>query len=104
MAEYIDRVELLSRIEAAQKSLESDNDVIWEMNQKYFKGLAWAHRLIDDSPVVDAAPVVPALWAHLGGDEWCCTNCGEVIHTEGSWEKPDKKFCNECGAKMDQEG
>lgn len=40
-------------------------------------------------------------WSHLGGDEWCCTVCGEVIHTEGSWEKPTKKYCNECGAKMD---
>lgn len=40
-------------------------------------------------------------WAHLGGDEWYCTVCGEVIHTEGSWEKPTKKYCNECGAKMD---
>lgn len=40
-------------------------------------------------------------WVHLGGDEWCCSVCGEVIFTEGSWEKPDKKYCNECGAKMD---
>ena len=39
-------------------------------------------------------------WAHLGGDEWCCTNCGYVISTEGSWEKPDAKFCEECGADM----
>lgn len=39
-------------------------------------------------------------WAHLGGDEWCCTACGEVITTEGSWEKPKKKFCYECGADM----
>lgn len=102
MAEYIDRIELLNKIEAAQNSLMSDNDAMWEMNQKYYKGLAWAHRIIDDSPVV-VAPVVSARWAHLSGDEWCCTHCGEVIHTEGSWEKPDKKFCYECGAKMDQE-
>lgn len=42
-------------------------------------------------------------WAHLGGDEWCCSSCGNVIHTEGSWEKPGKKYCEECGAKMDLE-
>lgn len=42
-------------------------------------------------------------WAHLGGDEWCCTNCGWVITTEGSWEKPTEKYCNECGTKMDLE-
>ena len=54
-------------------------------------------------PTVDAVEVVHGRWAHLGGDEWCCTACGEVIHTEGSWEKPSKKYCNECGAKMDGE-
>lgn len=39
-------------------------------------------------------------WAHIGGDEWCCSNCGHVISTEGSWEKPEKKFCEECGCDM----
>ena len=57
--------------------------------------------LIDQIPAVDAAPVRHGKWAHLGGDEWCCTACGDVIHTEGSWEKPTKKYCSECGAKMD---
>ena len=58
---------------------------------------------VEMAPTIDAVEVVHAHWAHLGGDEWCCTACGEVIHTEGSWEKPDKKFCYECGAKMDLE-
>ena len=49
-------------------------------------------------PVADVASVVHAEWRHLGGDEWCCTHCAEVIHTEGSWETPDKHFCYECGA------
>lgn len=40
-------------------------------------------------------------WEHLGGDEWCCSICGLVITTEGSWEKPTKKYCDECGAKME---
>lgn len=26
-----------------------------------------------------------------------------VITTEGSWDKPDKKYCENCGAKMDEE-
>lgn len=42
-------------------------------------------------------------WAHLGGDEWCCSACGFVITTEGSWDKPTKKYCEDCGAKMDGE-
>lgn len=45
--------------------------------------------------------VVHARWAHLGGDEWCCSACGFVITTEGSWDKPTKKYCEDCGARMD---
>lgn len=51
----------------------------------------------------DVAPVVYGRWVHLGGDEWCCSACGFVITTEGSWDKPTKKYCEDCGAKMEQE-
>ena len=53
------------------------------------------------APVADVAAVVHTRWAHLGGDEWCCPACGFVITTEGSWDKPTKKYCEDCGAKMD---
>lgn len=56
---------------------------------------------ISNLPAADAAPVVHTRWAHLGGDEWCCPVCGFVITTEGSWDKPTKKYCEDCGAKMD---
>lgn len=49
----------------------------------------------------DVAPVVHTRWGHLGGDEWICPACGFVITTEGSWDKPTKKYCENCGAKMD---
>ena len=52
-------------------------------------------------PTADVAPVVHGRWAHLGGDEWCCSVCGFVITTEGSWDKPTQKYCENCGAKMD---
>ena len=57
--------------------------------------------LIEKAPTVDAVPVVYGRWAHLGGDEWCCSACGFVITTDGSWDKPTKKYCEDCGAKMD---
>lgn len=57
--------------------------------------------LVDSVPTVDAVPVVHGRWAHLGGDEWCCSACGFVITTEGSWDKPTKKHCEDCGARMD---
>lgn len=49
----------------------------------------------------DVAPVVYGRWLHLGGNEWCCSACGFVITTEGNWDKPAKKYCEDCGAKMD---
>ena len=60
-----------------------------------------AEQLLDEIPAADVAPVVHGIWAHLGGDEWCCSACGFVITTEGSWDKPAKKYCEDCGAKMD---
>lgn len=57
---------------------------------------------IENFPTVDVAPVVHGCWVHLGGDEWCCSACGFVITTEGSWDKPTKKYCENCGAKMDE--
>ena len=56
---------------------------------------------IRKAPAAGVAPVVHTRWAHLGGDEWCCPVCGFVITTEGSWDKPTKKYCEDCGAKMD---
>lgn len=65
---------------------------------------AFVRRVLNDRnliPAADAVPVVYGRWAHLGGDEWCCSACGFVITTEGSWDKPTKKYCEDCGAKMD---
>lgn len=67
---------------------------------------AWAKGLepsqyIEALPAADVAQVVYGRWEHLGGDEWCCSACGFVLTTEGSWDKPTKKYCEDCGAKMD---
>ena len=55
-----------------------------------------------EEDAADVAPVRHGRWAHLGGDEWCCSACGFVITTEGSWDKPIKKYCEDCGARMDE--
>ena len=83
MAEYIER-------EAAIKAAK----------HAWAKGLE-PSQYIEALPAADVAPVVPGWWEHLGGDEWCCPVCGFVITTEGSWDKPTKKYCEDCGAKMD---
>lgn len=83
MAEYIERS---AAIEAAKHA--------------WAKGLEPSQH-IEALPAADVAPVVHTQWAHIGGDEWCCPACGFVITTEGSWDKPTQKYCENCGAKMD---
>lgn len=89
MAECIERDVVMKRIMAA----------------KWMDGYdgAMAMEIAASAPAADVAPVVYGRWVHLGGDEWCCSACGFVISTEGSWEKPTKKYCEDCGAKMEQE-
>ena len=85
MAEYIDR----------EAFIEAVKDIpMWGSVAVIFA---------DSIPAADVAPVVHGRWVHLGGDEWCCSACGFVISTEGSWEKPTQKYCEDCGAKMGQE-
>ena len=85
MAEYIKREALVHRLKSPY---------LFNITQRIFE-------IISEIPAADVAPVVHTRWAHLGGDEWCCPVCGFVITTEGSWDKPTKKYCEDCGAKMD---
>lgn len=101
IAEYIER-------EAFLKDIEERYCLPCEEKGKDHNGCmcraCWVDDMcgeVIDAPAVDVAPVVHGRWAHLGGDEWCCSACGFVITTEGSWDKPTKKYCEDCGAKMD---
>ena len=85
MAEYIDR------------------EAVIDLITRRYENPEICTQEINSIPVADVAPVVHGRWAHLGGDEWCCPVCGFVITTEGSWDKPAKKYCEDCGAKMDGE-
>ena len=85
MPEYIEREKVLSKaapVEGCFSDMISAYDVLM-------------------LPAADVAPVVHSRWAHFGGDEWGCPVCGFVITTEGSWDKPTKKYCENCGTKMD---
>lgn len=98
MSDYISR-------EAAIKEFgDADADVIADYGADYGSEYGYSINKVRGVlrlvPAADVAPVVHGEWRHSGGDEWCCTNCGNVIHTEGSWERPEQKYCDECGAKM----
>ena len=79
-------------------------------HQKVFShDFGWNTTVLDALDVAiktlrDVRPVVRGKWKHMSGDEWCCSNCGYVISTEGSWEHPlhdrEKFFCERCGADM----
>ena len=73
------------------------------VDDRICEGLYEAIELINEIHPEDIAPVTRGQWMHLGGDEWCCSVCGFVITTEGSWDKPTKKYCEDCGAKMEGE-
>lgn len=92
MTEYIERE---AAIDAIMKVYVRTAG--YKARERVFEAEEAVHRL----PVADVAPVVHGRWAHLGGDEWCCSACGFVITTEGSWDKPTKKYCEDCGARMD---
>ena len=82
MAEYIDREEYCEKYcRCSNEYCDKESCPIWK------------------APAADVAPVVHTRWAHLGGDEWCCPVCGFVITTEGSWDKPTKKYCEDCGGQ-----
>lgn len=102
MAEYIRRDAAICKIEQINPV---DYGAMWDYEAHHWAGecLRDCKEAIDSIPAADVAPVVYGRWEHLGGDEWCCSACGFVITTEGSWDKPTKKYCEDCGAKMDGE-
>lgn len=101
MPRYIDADALVEEIRKAQISLETNNDALWNINQKYYKGLAWAHRLTLDAPIADVREVkngerkeIRNAYGELEG--WLC-ECGRE-------SKIKENYCPNCGAKMDRKG
>lgn len=99
MGDLISREALLEEIKKDLKEKDTSGNTA-----PFITGLIYRQfdieKIIEEQPQVEAVPVVHGEWRHIGGDEWCCSECGNVISTEGSWEKPTGKFCEECGADM----
>lgn len=92
MAEYIERKSLIDEFDRLGLGDHSFVERVFSDGVR---------TIIAGIPAADVVPVVHGRWAHLGGDEWCCSVCGFVITTEGSWDNPTKKYCEDCGARMD---
>lgn len=97
MSKYIDREELIRDIISDMALFMGTPDDVQKHDEQCNRAISY----IESATGADVVPVVHARWAHLGGDEWCCYACGFVITTEGSWDKPTKKYCEDCGARMD---
>jgi hypothetical protein len=95
MAEYIKREAIM------EFPIRKDRCDKERANEHFIFGIESVLEYVENLPAADVAPVVHGRWTHLGGDEWCCSACGFVITTEGNWDKPTKKYCEDCGAKMD---
>lgn len=90
MAEYINREELLRRMERV--TLEAG-----------FSGYHLAKAIISHTPAADVAPVVHGRWGEYERfpmmpslDGYPCSQCG-------SHEQSKRAFCPNCGAKMNLE-
>lgn len=109
MAEYIRQEAIINRIKEYALDvygIDLDNSLRIagkSVDDRICEGLYEAIELINEIPSEDVVLEMRGWWVHLGGDEWCCSACGFVITTEGSWDKPTKKYCEDCGAKMEQE-
>ena len=92
-------------IDADSLQAQLERKKVGVANQRYTEGwndcMMRVKSMVSKAPTIGTMPVVHGRWVHLGGDEWCCSACGFVITTEGSWDKPTKKYCEDCGAKMD---
>lgn len=97
MPRYID-AEIFDKNLMIEVYLADDED----FTKAFVRGMELVKKAEKETPTADVQEVRHGRWAHLGGDEWCCTCCGFVITTEGAWEEPAEKYCSYCGAKMDE--
>ncbi len=88
MAEYIDRANLIARIE------------YYVTHTPEGKGEHYAYSVVLNEvlnrPASDVAPVVRAHWIEQDGMQ-ICSNCGE----EHTWDDFRAAYCDCCGAKME---
>jgi rubrerythrin len=78
-------------------------------SRAYFKGVQDVFETIDAAPTVPAEVLRHGRWKHIiswypESDYDQCTNCGFTVSRGYGYNKPEWKFCPNCGARMDGQG
>lgn len=84
---------------------KTDGMVYTSMPPKMRCGISKRFHERGDECEFEWKPIIHGHWVHIGGDEWCCSECGFVVTTEGSWEHPKERgydYCYHCGANIDE--
>ena len=94
--EYIER-EALIRYAEKQKVIIMDGTSIADAMR--IQGNVF-RECVETAPAADVVEVVHGKWMHDRNNLYGCNNC---LHRETMSHKEKKKYCPNCGAKMDGE-
>ncbi|WP_417187692.1 hypothetical protein [Agathobaculum sp.] len=93
MDEYIDRANLIARIE------------YYVTHTPEGKGEHYAYSVVLNEvlnrPAADVVPVVHGRWIQVDSTKCRCSHC-DIIALIALYPHGDKNFCPNCGAKMDR--
>lgn len=98
MAGYIEREEMLARIEVKGNSLEAS------VNHYYRKALSDIYGTLVDIPTADVVEVRHGEWMKFDQEcavEFICSNCNFSIIEADPKQDCAFNYCPNCGAKMD---
>lgn len=96
MSEYVDKIEVLKRVEKYS--------LIHGSSEGHYSGVAdCIGEEVEDIPPADIAPVIHARWIDNGrggyAHAYFCSNCGWL---DGYPIEDRFNYCPCCGAKMDE--
>lgn len=101
--EYIRREEVIDKIRSLKSRFRAKND--WDSG--YDTAIAEAFEYIKRVKVADVQAVIYAHWIELpkalnpNENPYKCSNCGHILSFMNGY--PKSKYCDTCGAKMEQE-
>lgn len=103
----------MSDVISRSSLIENLEDILNDPNCPLFVSAAIEQCIENEPEVENVEPAIHAKWVkkEIGINEFLCSNCGRMDiskATNDNWNEelrhynpPDKKYCCNCGAKMD---